>query len=97
MSSTQVQQTKTRDENSFLNSLLSQNLAPLWTQMSKMVPPQPNPTAVAASWKYAKVRPSLMEAGDIIEAEEAERRVLMLVNPAMGKCKFAIENDSSQN
>jgi gentisate 1,2-dioxygenase len=56
--------------------------------MSKMVPPHPNPAAVPASWKYADVRPSLMEAGDIIDAEEAERRVLMLVNPAMGRCKL---------
>jgi gentisate 1,2-dioxygenase len=87
MSSTYVEQVKTRDEKSFLNSLLPQNLAPLWTQMSKMVPPHPNPTAVPASWKYAEVRPSLMEAGDIIDAEEAERRVLMLVNPAMGGSK----------
>ncbi|KAE9376677.1 RmlC-like cupin [Stipitochalara longipes BDJ] len=83
MSSTSVEQVKTRDEKLFVNSLLPQNLAPLWTQMNKMVPPHPNPTAVPASWKYAKVRPSLMKAGEIIDAEEAERRVLMLVNPAM--------------
>jgi gentisate 1,2-dioxygenase len=65
--------------------------------MNKMVPPHPNPTAVTASWKYATVGPSLMEAGNIIEAEEAERRVLMLVNPAMGECKFPIKNGTSQN
>jgi gentisate 1,2-dioxygenase len=65
--------------------------------MSKMVPSHPNPTAVAASWKYTKVRPSLIEAGDIIDAEEAERRVLMLVNPAMGDFKLPIKNVTSQN
>ena len=53
------------------------------TQLDKQVPPRPNPTAVIASWKYQEVRPTLLEAGDIVGAEEAERRVLMLVNPAL--------------
>jgi len=88
MSSASVQQVKARDEKLFMNSLLPQNLAPLWTQMSKMVPPHPNPTAVPSSWEYAKVRPSLMKAGEIVDAEEAERRVLMLVNPAMGESNY---------
>lgn len=69
----------------FLNSLPSKHLAPLWTEMAKMVPPRPNPKATSAVWKYAEVRPLLMEAGDVVGAEEAERRVLMLVNPDMGK------------
>jgi gentisate 1,2-dioxygenase len=97
MSSIYVEQVQTRDEKSFLNSLQPQNLAPLWKQMEKMVPPHPNPTAVPASWKYAKVRPSLMEAGDIIDAEEAERRVLMLVSPSMGEYNFPIKNATSGN
>jgi gentisate 1,2-dioxygenase len=97
MSSTCIEQVKTKDEKSFLDSLSPQNLAPLWTQMSKMVPPRPNPTAVSASWKYAEVRPSLMEAGDIIDAEEAERRVLMLVNPAMGRSKPSVKDGTSTN
>lgn len=29
------------------------------------------------------MRPSLMEAGNLVTAEEAERRVLMLVNPTL--------------
>jgi len=65
--------------------------------MSKMVPPHPNPSAVPASWKYAKVRPSLMETGDIVDAEEAERRVLMLVNPAMGESESFTQKCTSPN
>lgn len=53
------------------------------TQLDKMVPPKPNPKAEVGSWIYKEVRPSLMEAGDLIGAEEAERRVLMLVNPSL--------------
>ncbi|OAL18249.1 hypothetical protein AYO22_10827 [Fonsecaea multimorphosa] len=46
-----------------------------------MVPPMPNPTAAVHSWPYDEMRPSLLEAGELVTAEEAERRVLMLVNP----------------
>ncbi len=85
MSNTTVFETsKTTTETRFLSVLPQKHLAPLWTEMSKMVPPRPNPTATPALWKYSDVRPLLMEAGDVVGAEEAERRVLMLVNPAMG-------------
>ena len=47
------------------------------------MPPHPNPQAQEAQWRYSEVRPTLLEAGDIVGAEEAERRVLMLVNPSL--------------
>lgn len=57
---------------------------PLRTQLDKQVPPRPNPQADIGIWKYNKLRSTLLEAGDIVGAEEAERRVLMLVNPRLG-------------
>lgn len=86
MSTTTVLETPTANsEGAFLESLPPKHLAPLWTEMAKMVPPLPNPSATTAVWKYKEVRPLLMEAGEVVDAEEAERRVLMLVNPSMGK------------
>jgi gentisate 1,2-dioxygenase len=38
---------------------------------------------VAAIWRYDDVRPLLMEAGRVITAQEAERRVLVLENPSL--------------
>ena len=81
---------KVMSSGGFLKSLTSKNLAPLWTEMAKMVPPGPNPKATTAAWKFAEVRPLLMEAGEIADAEEAERRVLMLVYPEMGMFKQKI-------
>lgn len=72
-------------EEAFMAPLPEHHLLPLWTQMSKMVPPGPNPTSVPVKWEYKKCRPLLMESGRIVGAEEAERRVLMLVNPALGE------------
>lgn len=66
-------------------SLPPKNLEPLWTKMAQLVPPFPNPKASVTTWKYSECEPLLMQSGDIVEAEEAERRVLMLVNKDMGE------------
>ncbi|KAL1979740.1 hypothetical protein VTN96DRAFT_5237 [Rasamsonia emersonii] len=70
-------------QDTFLQSLQAKHSAPLWTVLHQMVPPHPNPKAAPVLWKYSEMRPALMQAGEIVGAEEAERRVLMLVNPRM--------------
>jgi gentisate 1,2-dioxygenase len=66
----------------FYGRIGSQSLAPLWEVLKGLVPPEPKPTPKAHIWHYEKVRPYLMEAGALLTAEEAERRVLVLENPA---------------
>jgi len=67
-----------------LADLETQHTKPLWAQMTKLNPPLPNPTAVPHVWKYDQIRPHLLRAGELITEKQAERRVLMLVNPARG-------------
>ena len=67
-----------------VETALKVHTMPLWTQMAKLNPPEPNPTAIPHIWRYDEVRPSLLRAGEIITEQQAERRVLMLVNPARG-------------
>ena len=43
----------------------------------------PTTTCVPALWRFSEVRPYLMEAGQLISAEEAVRRVLVLENPGI--------------
>lgn len=57
---------------------------PLWTQMSRLNPPLPNPRCRPHLWEYEKIRPSLLKSGELITEKQAERRVLMLVNPSRG-------------
>ncbi|KAK7226776.1 hypothetical protein V2G26_014779 [Clonostachys chloroleuca] len=45
-------------------------------------PPAPNPTAVPHIWRYKDIRPSLGQTGKLVTEDQAERRVLMLINPA---------------
>jgi gentisate 1,2-dioxygenase len=73
-----------------LSDLESLNTKPLWAQMTKLNPPLPNPSAVPHVWRYDKIRPSLLRAGKLITEKEAERRVLMLINPALGMLESAV-------
>jgi gentisate 1,2-dioxygenase len=58
-------------------------MTPLWEVLHALVPPQPQSPAIAAMWHYADVRERVLEAGRLISAEEAERRVLILENPGL--------------
>jgi gentisate 1,2-dioxygenase len=70
-----------------LEALQTQQTKPLWTQMAKLNPSLPNPTAIPHVWRYDDIRPHLLRAGELITEKQAERRVLMLVNPARGNLK----------
>jgi gentisate 1,2-dioxygenase len=48
-----------------------------------LVPREPRPRIVPALWKYDAIRPLVMQAGAVISAEEAVRRVLILENPGL--------------
>ena len=58
-------------------------MAPLWEVLGALVPRQPASPAAPALWRYDAVREHVLEAGRLITAEEAERRVLILENPAL--------------
>ena len=59
------------------------NLAPLWEVLHNLIPNEPATPCRPALWKYRDARPHLMEAGRLITAREAIRRVLILENPGM--------------
>jgi gentisate 1,2-dioxygenase len=58
-------------------------LTPLWEVLHSLVTPQPTSAVVAHQWAYADVRAFLIRAGELISAEKAERRVLILENPGL--------------
>lgn len=71
-----------------LRDLEHSNTLPLWVQMTRLNPPAPDPTAIPFVWEYEKIRPDLIRSGTLITEKQAERRVLMLVNPARGMLDF---------
>ncbi len=64
----------------FYRRIRQQHLTPLWEALRSLVRRNPPAAAEAALWRYRELRPFLLEAGDLISAEEAVRRVLVLEN-----------------
>lgn len=59
------------------------HLAPLWRVLHGLVTETPVTRAVPALWRYAEVRPFVMESCSQISTAEAERRVMVLENPGL--------------
>lgn len=75
--------TETNERRDFYERASHHNLAPLWQVLAGLVPEHPKPKSVAHLWRYQDARRFLIEACSLISAEEAERRVLILENPAL--------------
>ena len=72
------------ERQAFYDRIGEHSLAPLWERLHSMVTRQPVTPALPAKWDYDDVvRPFLMQAGGLITAKEAERRVLILENPGL--------------
>jgi gentisate 1,2-dioxygenase len=76
--------TRTSERQAFYDKIAPANLAPLWEQLHGLVTPEPMPRCLPAIWRYRDVRPYLLQSGSLITAQEATRRVLMLMNPGLG-------------
>jgi gentisate 1,2-dioxygenase len=69
----------------FSREISALNMKPLWERAMRL---KPGTAAVPAIWRWREVRPLLMRACEVITAREAERRVLMLENPALAGTTF---------
>src|SRR6201996_782693 len=67
----------------FYDRIAKKDMAPLWKVMKNVVTKEPVTRCAPAIWHYDDVKALVMESGGLITAEEAERRVLILENPAL--------------
>jgi len=74
---------ETPERRAFYEKIDKKALSPLWTVMSNIITPEPASTCQAHLWGFEEVKACLLEAGDLITAKEAERRVLILENPGL--------------
>ena len=70
---------KDDSEEKLMSELVESQTMPLWAAMAAYVPPKPQPKAVPFLWRYDKVRPYLIRAGQLIGEDKAERRVYGLL------------------
>lgn len=81
MSSTLVNPNRAR----FSTELAALGMKPLWERVMRL---RPGTAAVPAIWRWEQAQPRLMQAAELITTQEAERRVLMLENPALPGTTF---------
>jgi len=74
---------RTAERTAFYDELAPKHMAPLWEVLRALITHEPATPCVPVMWRYDEVRPYLMRSGALITAKEAERRVLILENPAL--------------
>ena len=83
---------ETPERLAFYERIGRKHLAPLWTSLAKLVTTVPVSGCQPASWSFAEIRAAMIEAGALITAKEAERRVLILENPGLrGQSKITTD------
>jgi gentisate 1,2-dioxygenase len=74
---------ETPERKAFYARIDKQNMTALWTVMHALITPEPNSRCVPVLWRFDVIRAAMLEAGALISAKEAERRVLILENPGL--------------
>jgi gentisate 1,2-dioxygenase len=80
--------TQTPELQAFSKSIRGRSLNPLW---ERTVSQKPGTPCAPHLWRWAEVEPELLKACELIEKKDAERRVLMLENPAMPGSSFSAQ------
>ena len=74
---------KTPEREAFYKKIDGENLSALWNVMNDLITPEPKSACRPHLWKFDDIRDYMNEAGKLITAKEAERRVLVLENPGL--------------
>src|SRR5438445_4623110 len=79
-----MNQSAATDNIEILNAdMAKKNLGGHWQLAFESYPPYPQTTVQPSLWKWKDVHESLMRAGDVVSMEQAERRTVRLLNPAL--------------
>jgi gentisate 1,2-dioxygenase len=74
---------ETPERKAFYEKIDKKSITPLWSVLNNLITPEPKSECVAHAWNFEEVKSYLLEAGGLITAKEAERRVLILENPGL--------------
>ncbi len=67
----------------YYDKISQKSLSPLWMIFNSLISTVPKSDCQSHLWRFSALNPLLLEAGELITAKEAERRVLVLENPGM--------------
>lgn len=74
---------ETPERAAFYAKIDGESLSALWNNMAALITPEPRSACQPFLWRFDAVRERMIEAGRLITAKEAERRVLVLENPGL--------------
>ncbi|KAI2602043.1 RmlC-like cupin domain-containing protein [Hypoxylon sp. NC1633] len=66
-------------------SITDHGLTALWNVGRNVTLPEPRTKHIPAVWRYKDTKAHLLKAGELVPAEEAERRALIMINPGPRK------------
>ncbi len=69
----------------FYDELRGFSTSPLWLVQEEALVAEPKSRALPFLWRWRDLRPQALRAGDLIGTADAERRVLMLLNPGLNR------------
>lgn len=74
-------------------AIRQKNLVSLWSLGSGGPPPsnEPHSRHIPAVWKYEDTKALLLKAADIVDAKEAERRAVLMINPGPKQPPFTLD------
>ncbi|HXP73947.1 MAG TPA: hypothetical protein VN823_07360 [Stellaceae bacterium] len=68
----------------FLAAMAETGMMPLWDRYHQLLRPEPSAPDRPFQWRWAELQPFINRAAAEVTMDEAERRVLMLVNADFG-------------
>ncbi|WP_406415538.1 cupin domain-containing protein [Streptomyces sp. NBC_00873] len=80
----------TADLSAYYERLAEHEAGALWTVANEIEPWYPQPKSVPVHWSYERLRPLVLESLDLVKADDAGRRVVMLVNPGRKDVSAAV-------
>ena len=69
--------------NAYYEELAALKTAPLWKHLHSALTSEPKTKVVPYLWSWAELQPRVLRSGELVSAAEAERRVIMLLNPGL--------------
>ncbi|SVB02110.1 uncharacterized protein METZ01_LOCUS154964, partial [marine metagenome] len=77
-------QSTTEELQTYYKELEAHNVAPLWTVLGDIQAREPVSKVKPYVWPWKDIRPQAIRASELVGTEQAERRVLRLMNPGLG-------------
>lgn len=66
-------------------------LVPLWNSGGPPSAPEPHTKHIPAVWHYEDTKSLLIRAAELVDAKEAERRALLMINPGPRQSPFTCD------